>query len=331
MHTHSTRRSWRFAFATLCAPLALAACAPLTRPPGVSCLKDAEVVPENPDKPYAVQVSPRAAGFGGQASPAAAAPRPRLLHSLARLAEAAPTPDVSLATRPAIPARRELAINVLVLSGGGQWGAYGSGFLNGLYAVDATPQPAGETPELDLADYNLITGVSTGALMTPIVWSATILDRRRQHQEALDTLAELKGFLQPLRQRTFRRQESVAVGDRLQWPRRSQGAGEDRPRSAHQRRAGSRRSRQTSAMVGAVDLDDGMFYAFDLGDELREPCALKIDCLAQSLLASAAIPLSFPPRFIDSQPFVDGGVRFLAFIDALTTGLRQLRGRRFGS
>ena len=325
MHIDLSRRSWRHVAAALCAPLVLAACAPLTRPPGVICLKDAEVVPESADHPYSVRVSPPMAGGPSRALTAAAAAHPRLLRSLARLTAMAPSPEPALALPSAARPRRKVAINILVLSGGGQWGAYGSGFLSGLYAGAATPQPAGEPPELGLADYNFITGISTGALMTPIVWSASILERRGQHREALDTLAKLKDFY------SHSDKDLYVAKNPLLSVIGSNGLAD--PKGLEKIVRGSLVSiapvledhDRTSALVGAVNLDDGMFYAFDLGDELAEPGALKFDCLTQSLLASAAVPLAFPPRFIDSQPFVDGGTRFLAFIDALMRGLRQLQ------
>ena len=75
-------------------------------------------------------------------------------------------------------ARRVIAspthtVNVLMLSGGGQNGAYGVGFLRGWRNRTDTPLP----------EFDLITAISTGALQSPFVLLGT--------QPALDTLTSL--------------------------------------------------------------------------------------------------------------------------------------------
>ncbi len=64
-------------------------------------------------------------------------------------------------------------VNVLLLSGGGQNGAYGVGFVRGWRARTDTPLP----------QFDLITAISTGALQSPFVLLGT--------QPALDTLTSL--------------------------------------------------------------------------------------------------------------------------------------------
>jgi predicted acylesterase/phospholipase RssA len=59
-----------------------------------------------------------------------------------------------------IAAGRPMEINFLALSGGGQNGAFGAGLLNGW-------TDAGTRPEFEVA-----TGISTGALIAPYVASA---------------------------------------------------------------------------------------------------------------------------------------------------------------
>ena len=73
--------------------------------------------------------------------------------------------------------------------------------------------------------------------------------------------------------------------------------------------------------VGTVNLDRGRFVIADLKAMLS--CAASPvpphtkTCLTQSLLASAAIPLALPPRFIDREMYVDGNVRHGVFATAL--------------
>jgi predicted acylesterase/phospholipase RssA len=52
-------------------------------------------------------------------------------------------------------------IDILVISGGGDWGAFGAGFLKGWLKV-----PAGQP--LAKPEFDTVTGVSTGALIAPV-------------------------------------------------------------------------------------------------------------------------------------------------------------------
>ena len=58
------------------------------------------------------------------------------------------------------PEARHQRVNILALSGGGAWGAYGGGFLNG-WSV--------RHPQLDVPrpEFDVVTGVSTGAMIAP--------------------------------------------------------------------------------------------------------------------------------------------------------------------
>src|SRR5262249_29464022 len=62
-----------------------------------------------------------------------------------------------LLTAPGPPRRR---LDVLVLSGGGSWGAYGAGFINGW--TKRAPDAGIPRPQFDI-----VTGISTGALIAP--------------------------------------------------------------------------------------------------------------------------------------------------------------------
>ncbi len=54
-------------------------------------------------------------------------------------------------------------INILIISGGGDWGAFGAGFLKGWLKVDSKDP-------LALPQFNAVTGVSTGALIAPFAY-----------------------------------------------------------------------------------------------------------------------------------------------------------------
>src|ERR1017187_8772349 len=71
-----------------------------------------------------------------------------------------------------VVARGDLTLDVLLLSGGGQNGAYGIGFLKGWSARGDKSIPR----------FDLITGVSTGALQAPfaLLGSTTSLEKAAQ-------------------------------------------------------------------------------------------------------------------------------------------------------
>src|SRR5262249_37371593 len=72
-----------------------------------------------------------------------------------------------------VVARGDNTLDILVLSGGGQMGAYGAGFLRGWHSRSGASMPR----------FDLVTGVSTGALQAPFALLGTT--------EALDTVAFL--------------------------------------------------------------------------------------------------------------------------------------------
>src|SRR5580765_5818362 len=72
-------------------------------------------------------------------------------------------------------------LDVLVISGGGDWGAFGAGFLKGWRQVPAGP--------LALPQFDAVTGVSTGALIAPFAFLGDA--------QALDTIESLYRHPQP--------------------------------------------------------------------------------------------------------------------------------------
>jgi len=224
-----------------------------------------------------------------------------------------------------IPVRAPHTLNILSLSGGGQWGAYGAGFLNGWSGFDAAnggwSDPA--MPYLRRQDIDFVTGISTGAMQTTLVLAGSAdepvngvpaeevrakadellkesyLDPRigrlaRQHnllEAALfhDSLYDVSGL-----ERVVRHTASDYLPVYQQLPTRKR------------------------AYVGTVDLDAGDFKVADLKAMADAPAAgledsRKSACISESILASAAIPIGFPPRFIDRHMFVDGGTRLGLF------------------
>jgi predicted acylesterase/phospholipase RssA len=184
-------------------------------------------------------------------------------------------------------------VNVLILSGGGDWGAFGSAFLKGWRGVPAGP--------MALPEFDVVTGVSTGALIAPFAFLGdqasidTVVDMYRHPVEDLvkrrswyalisgaSSYAEVPGLERQLR--------AALDTDRLQ---RIVAAGEQGRVLA----------------VNLTNIDTQEMHVWNVVEEARQ--ALKTgstEHIDQVLLASSAIPGAFPPREIDGVMFVDGGL-----------------------
>lgn len=208
---------------------------------------------------------------------------------------------------------RKPQFNVLALSGGGQWGAYGAGFLNGWAAADA--RLGGSTDHIRRDDIDLITGISTGSMQLTFAYLGSSSDPAVRTRAAEDLKAE---FLDPnIGDLVDKRLPTAILTSNALFDvdglvSRVRGRiGNDlslyRAMPARQR-----------LYAGTVNLDDGKFAIVDLKTLVDRPDAAlpdktKRSCMAASILSSAAVPLAFPPRFIDGKMYVDGGARFGLF------------------
>lgn len=180
-------------------------------------------------------------------------------------------------------------LDILLLSGGGQSGAYGAGFMRGWRTRPRDPMPR----------FDLVTGISTGALQAPFALLATT--------EALDTLAQLyRSATARIAPRVdwffwLRRTGGLVKADRL---RATIDAVVDDSMGAALRRE-FRASRQL--IVGTTDLDLGSSRAWDATTVLDSGRAGLAE-LRRVLLASAAIPGIFPPLVLERHVHSDGGV-----------------------
>jgi len=273
----------------------LAAGCALTHPPGPSCARFADTAPT--EGPADLVLRPSSGAYV----------RP-LQHLFGRAQALAPPSMEQAGGAP-------VTLNLLLMSGGGQWGAYGSGFLNGLYGGPAGPPSAAPAspPEIALGDYNDITGVSTGAIMTLDVWSAVIHARRGEGEAARAALADLKTAYSHADPQLFKTENTLIYAlfsnglldpkGRLERLLRDKIA-EETPLFET--------DPDTQVEVGAVNLTNGNFYSFQLPEVVKAHAS---SCFSEILLASAAIPLAFPPRFMDGEPYADGGIRYLLYAD----------------
>jgi len=194
--------------------------------------------------------------------------------------------------------------DILVISGGGAKGAFGSGFLEGW----------GTVPEGDFArpEFDMVTGVSTGALISPFAFIgsdesyASIVDFYANPQA---NWVKKRGmlFIKPGHVSLFNDchlQEMIrAAVDETLIKKVAAAAAEDR-----------------LLLIGTTNLDAGRGRIFNLGHEAETALANGVyDRIGTILIASAAIPAVFPPVDIDGLYYADGGATSNLFVTSFSS------------
>jgi hypothetical protein len=185
-------------------------------------------------------------------------------------------------------------LDILIISGGGDWGAFGAGILQGWQQVPAQHPLA--KPEFDA-----VTGVSTGTLIAPFAFLGDA--------PAIDEIVTLYRNSQPdwVRQRGM----LYFLPNHLSF---AEVPGLEREMRKHITLDMLRRIAQAGAdgrllAVNTTDLDTGTSRVFDLVAEAQRAVASgQVDRVHNIMLASAGIPGAFPFRMIDNELYVDGGV-----------------------
>jgi len=209
-------------------------------------------------------------------------------------------------------------LNFILLSGGGQWGAFGAGFFSTLQDTHGPNR----IPRIDA-----VTGVSTGALQALFLavdkphyygrllsayspkTESEIVDRHPQPQAAVrGSIAGLK----PLRARIEHRLcegEGNCLVEEL-------------------------KTLQIPVLIGFIEAESGDFYFVDAVKLARiEDRPTAIQCLTGAALASAAMPVFFQQIRINDKTYYDGGVRqsvFAASVAEATASATFARRTRFG-
>ena len=200
--------------------------------------------------------------------------------------------------RPSLWARRE-RLSILALSGGGAGGAFGAGALVGLAKAGARPQ------------FQIVTGVSTGALIAPFAfvgssWDDALADAfTGGHSAALLSVRGFTGIGPGL----YRSDPLEALVSRFMAPELVEAV-------AVEHLAGRR------LFVATTNLDTQKPIIWDMGAIAAHggPKALKL--FVDVLVASASLPCRCPPRMIDveaegdayQEMHLDGGVCAPLFI-----------------
>jgi len=184
---------------------------------------------------------------------------------------------------------------LLVLSGGGSNGAVGAGYLVGW-------SETGQRPE-----FKLVTGISTGALIAPFAFLGSDYDSQL---EAMYTQMQSKDIYRIRSPFTVFKKDSLAVTDRL--AQLIEVAVDDTLLDA----IAAEHSRGRRLYVGTTNLDAQRLVVWNMSAIAASGNPRAADLFRQVLLASASIPVAFPPVYIDvevdgrtyDEMHVDGGV-----------------------
>ncbi|HSZ57688.1 MAG TPA: patatin-like phospholipase family protein [Tepidisphaeraceae bacterium] len=185
-------------------------------------------------------------------------------------------------------------VDILIISGGGDWGAFGAGFLKGWGRVP-------RTEPLARPDFAIVTGVSTGALIAPFAFlgdEGSINLVEHLYRNPKPDWVKYRGWLYFLPSNiSFAEvpglEREVDAAFTMETARRIEEAGAD----------------GRVLMVNTTNIDDGSPRVFDLVAEARRARQSgNLDRIRNVILASAGIPGAFPFRIIDDGMYVDGGV-----------------------
>jgi hypothetical protein len=206
-----------------------------------------------------------------------------------------------------LPSEAEGRLRLLALSSGGPYGAFGAGFLNGW---------SGQTDE-DLARperFDIVTGVSAGALLASHAFLGRQGDAALKKQYTTTSTEDVfrqRSLLGAFFSNSFfdtrplrRTLEGLVTPELLDQVAEATAVDP----------ADGLPGRLLLAL--AVDLDSGRPRILDLGAIARDRAAPdRVDRYIDALMASAAIPVAFPPVFIDGAMHADGGARLALFFN----------------
>jgi predicted patatin/cPLA2 family phospholipase len=191
--------------------------------------------------------------------------------------------------------------HVLALSGGGVYGAYSAGFLSGWTC-------SGNRPEFDV-----VTGVSTGALIAPFAFLGPAYDAKAAH---LYTRVQAEDIFRIRAWVAIPFKDAVASSAPLRELIESQITPDLMTRVAEEHRKGRR------LYVGTTNLDTRRLVVWDLGAIACRPCPEGCRLFRDVLLASCAVPGMLPPVTFDlevdgkhvTELHADGGVTAPLFV-----------------
>ena len=214
--------------------------------------------------------------------------------------------------RPAIP--RPVVVEpptrILSVSAGGAWGAFSAGFLEGWGENGTEPRPR----------FDVVTGVSTGSMVAPVIFLGDPA-RMAKLRSLYSNLSNKDVFTSrgPLSLLT-----ATSLYDNAPLRRKVEEILDEEMVEA----IAAENEKRTLAVM-ATNLDSGVPEVFDLtaiAARKDMTMAQRRQRMIAAIMASAALPIGFPPEFIDNNMYVDGGVRLHVFFTREL--LAALQGKR---
>ena len=190
---------------------------------------------------------------------------------------------------------------ILVLSGGGSHGAFGAGILNGWTQNGTRPE------------FALVTGVSTGALIAPFAFLGSDYDEQLATEF---TSIKTDNILERLSLMKIIYGDSISSSYPL-WHMIETQYSEEMLRAI-----GREHNRGRRLLVSSTDLDAQVGVIWDLGAIANSGHPKAIEIFRKALLASASIPVAFPPVYFEveangdtyEEMHVDGGLAHQLFL-----------------
>ena len=209
----------------------------------------------------------------------------------------------------------------LALSGGGASGAFGAGFLNGWSSTGDRPV------------FKIVTGVSTGALMAPFAFLGPEYDNALREFYTTTRTLDIFKLGSTLRRLLF--------GEALADTRPLMALIERHVDAGFMRKVAEAHEHGRRLYIGTADLDSRSFVVWNMGLIANSGRAEALELFRKVMLASASIPVAFPPVFFDVEvdgiPYdemhVDGGVGARVFMHGgvfSSTIVRERGGRGKG-
>jgi hypothetical protein len=190
------------------------------------------------------------------------------------------------------PSKAPATLDLLIISGGGDWGAFGAGVLKGWGRVNG---------ELARPQFDVVTGVSTGAMIAPFAFLGDddsierIVRLYRNPQSDWATSRGMLFFLPnnpsfyalPGLEREMRAALDIRMLERI----------------------ASENGTGRALLVNTTNIDLGDMQAWNVVAEARTALATRNEeHVYKILLASAGIPAVFPARGIAEYLYVDGAI-----------------------
>ena len=194
---------------------------------------------------------------------------------------------------------KSLSFNVLSLSAGGEFGAYGAGFLVGWGKAGDSAQPGPRS------DIQVVTGVSTGAILATYAF----LGRDPEIEKVYLNLTGSQVY------KARSRLGYIWANSYFDTTQKDQLISDHLPSQIIDDVA-NQYGKGHFLYIGMVNLDTGEFVRINMVNLAHDiqPKELRDQCYRAVIGASSAIPIAFSPKFIDDHMWVDGGARRHLFI-----------------